>query len=197
MILMMIAAVSSGVQPHLPGDFSSSALVLNEFMATPLASATEAEGEWIEIYNRSDDYVNLSGWRIRNQSGAQVICGTYLVPPDGYVVLGSSGDPERNGGYDPDQVYSGFGIPATGSLTLIEPGGLTVETLVYDATWPVEPGCSCERINPSWTTGLSSSWAAAVFTFGDGDKGSPGEKNSVYENSFASNTWAFIKAFVQ
>lgn len=197
MILLMVACVSTGVQPHMPEDLSSSALVFNEFMATPLSSATEAEGEWIELYNRSDDYVNLSGWRIRNQSGIQIICGTYLLPPDGYVVLGSSGDSGRNGGYSPDQVYSGFGISATGSLMLIEPGGQTAETLVYDSSWPVEPGCSCERINPNWTIGLSSSWAAAVFSFGDGDKGTPGEKNSVYENSFASNTWAFIKAFVQ
>jgi len=61
----------------------------------------------------------------------------------------------------------------------------------------VEPGCSCERINPNWTIGLCTSWAAAMSTFGDGDRGTPGLKNSVYENSFASNTWAFIKAFVQ
>jgi len=195
--MLIIASIMAGDAPCMPADMSSSALVLNEFMAAPLASASEAEGEWIEIYNRSDDYVNLSGWRIRNQSGMQITCGTYLIPPDGYVVLGSSGDPDRNGGYIPDQVYSGFSISTNGSLTLCEPGGQTVETIVYDATWPVEPGCSCERINPNWTVGLSSSWAGAVFTFGDGDKGTPGEKNSVYENSFASNTWAFIKAFVQ
>lgn len=197
MTVLMVASIIAGGQPCLPEDLSSSALVLNEFMAAPLSSATEAEGEWIEIYNRSDDYVNLSGWRIRNQSGSQIICGTYLLPPDGYAVLGASGDPVRNGGYDPDQVYSGFSISTTGSLALYEPGGLIAEIITYDATWPVEAGSSCERINPSWTVGLSSSWAEAVFTFGSGDKGTPGEKNSVYENSFASNTWAFIKAFVE
>jgi len=109
MTVLIVASIIAGGHPILPEDLSSSALVLNEFMAVPLASATEAEGEWIEIYNRSDDYVNLSGWRIRNQSGAQITCGTYLVPPDGYAVLGSSGDPGRNGGYAPAQAVIEIG----------------------------------------------------------------------------------------
>ncbi len=197
MTLFFVAIVAGGMTTPLVDDFSSSDLVLNEFMAIPASSETEAEGEWIELYNRSDGYVNISGWRITNQSGSTITCGTYLVPAGGYVLLGSSGNTARNGGYTPDMVYSGFSIASAGSLSLIDPYGTLVESMDYDGGWPVSLGYSCERINPDWTVGTESSWALSTSIFGDGDYGTPGARNSVYENSFASNTWAFIKAFVQ
>jgi len=172
-------------------------VVVNEFMASPLASATESEGEWIELCNRSDQWVNLSGWRIENQSGASIVLTTFLVQPGGFFVLGACGDSSRNGGYTPNYVYSGFRLNSTGELRLYEAGGSLAEDIVYTTSWPVEPGCSCERMNPGWVGSLPGSWAAAVTTFGDGDLGTPCLVNSVYENSFAENTWAFIKAFVQ
>jgi len=197
MTLFFIAIITGSLTTPVVDGFSSSSLVFNEFMAIPASSETEAEGEWIELYNKSDGYVNISGWRIRNQSGSTFTCGTYLVPAHGYVLLGASGNTARNGGYTPDMVYSGFSIAGSGSLTLIDPRGNVVESISYDAGWPVIRGCSCERINPDWAVGSVSSWALSTSIFGDGDHGTPGARNSVYENSFASNTWAFIKAFVQ
>lgn len=197
-MILFVLAILAGDMTTLPvDDFSSSELVLNEFMAFPASSETEAEGEWIELYNRSDGYVNISGWGIRNQAGSTVTCGTYLVPAGGYVLLGSSGNTARNGGYTPDIVYTGFRIASSGSLSLVDPYGTVVESLSYDTGWPIIHGYSCERINPDWTAGNESSWALSTSIFGDGDYGTPGARNSVFENSFASNTWAFIKAFVQ
>lgn len=195
-IVFLLLALPCSTEPVV-GEFSTSLLVINEFMAAPTESSSETEGEWIEIYNRSGGYMNLSGWKIRNQSGSQIICGTYLIPPEGYAVLGSCADTGRNGGYEPDQVYSGFTIASSGSLTLLNPSGQTMESFSYGAGWPISIGFSCERMNPDWTVGLPSNWAASLTTYGEGDRGTPGARNSVYENSFASNTWAFIKAFVQ
>lgn len=183
--------------PEPVDGLSTSPIVINEFMATPTASATEAEGEWIELYNKSDEYINLSGWRIRNQGGSQILLNTCLLPPDGYLLLGASGDQNRNGGYTPGQVYSGFTISSSGSLSVLNPQGQIQESFSYDGSWPVSPGFSCERINPGWIAMLSSSWGTSLSTFGSGDFGTPGLLNSVFENSFAENTWAFIKAFVQ
>jgi hypothetical protein len=175
----------------------SSPIIINEFMATPMASSTEAEGEWIELHNRSSEWVNLSGWRIENQSGATIPLSTFLVQPGGYFVLGACGDPSRNGGYTPDHIYSGFRINSSGELRLYTSGGDLAEDIVYSGAWPIMPGCSCERINPGWVGGIMGSWSTALNSFGDGDLGTPGLENSVYQNSFAENTWAFIKAFVQ
>ncbi len=197
MSFLLIPALLGLPAPPSDDVHSSSPVILNEFMSTPMASSSEAEGEWIEIYNRSDSYVNLCGWRIQNQAGATVTLTTYLLPPGAYYVLGSSSDTARNGGYTPDFVYSGFGMPSAGILSLVNPEGQTVESLSYGAGWPVVPGSSCERINPGWMAGISSSWGQSTTPYGSGDDGTPGAINSVFENSFADNTWAFIKAFVQ
>jgi hypothetical protein len=189
--------LAAAVEPLHTDGLSSTPVVINEFMPVPVESSTEAEGEWIELYNRSDEYINLSGWRIQNQSGSVITVNTCLLPPDGYLVLGASGDPGRNGGYMPGQTYTGFSIASSGSLILLNPQGTTMEIVSYNWSWPISSGYSCERINPDWTGTLSSSWSSSMDTYGDGDYGTPGIMNSVFENSFASNTWAFIKAFVQ
>jgi hypothetical protein len=194
--LVLLLAVGT---PGVPTDdpVAGSPMIINEFMATPSASASEAEGEWIELYNRSSEWVNLSGWRIENQSGATILLTTYLVQPGGYFVLGASADPFRNGGYTPTLVYAGFRINSSGELRMYNAQGELAEDIVYSGSWPVLSGRSCERINPGWVGSIAGSWAAAVGSFGDGDLGTPGLVNSVYQNSFAENTWAFIKAFVQ
>ena len=185
------------MQPLTPGDPLGTSLVINEFMAHPAASATHAEGEWIELYNPSSQWLNLSGWKIRNLLGQQMTLCSFLVPPAGYAVVGASSDAGRNGGYEPDLVYTDFTMEDTGTLILIAPGGAEVDRIDYGFAWPIESGRSCEKINPGWASNLASSWAASNAVFGNGDKGTPGEENSVFQNSFAQNTWAFIKAFVE
>lgn len=185
--------------PVPDGDqLTNNAIIINEFMAHPLASTTQAEGEWIELYNKSSDWVNLSGWILTNETGQTVNLCSYLLPPGECMVLGSSGDPERNGGYTPDIVYSDFTLHDIDRITLSSSPGGTVQDLVdYDYTWAISPGKSCEKYNPDWVSNLSSSWNFSESIFGYGDFGTPGDQNSIFQGSFAENTWAFIKAFVQ
>lgn len=193
----LLAAILMLPGPPVTEETVNSPLVINEFMAWPSASATEAEGEWLELFNRSSDYVNLSGWRIRNQSGQEVCLGTYLLPPGGFYVLGASSNQGRNGGYLPDFVYTGFALANTGTLSLRDPAGQVMESIVYTSTWPVSNGESTERFNPGWMASFQGSWSQSIAPYGAGDMGTPGGVNSIFENSFAENTWAFIKAFVQ
>lgn len=195
LVALLVPSLALVPSPHT--DALGGSLVLNEFMAHPTASATQAEGEWLEIYNASGGWINLSGWRVRNLMGDEIVLCSYLLPPQGYVVLGACGSASRNGGYEPDIVYSGFTMEDSGGLILLAPGGTEADRVDYDSSWPVEPGASTEKINPGWASSLASSWACSVETYGSGDKGTPGSENSVYQNSFGQNTWAFIKAFVQ
>ena len=193
--LMMALMVMIQPSPLDVATDAGTGLVLNEFMAHPLASESQAEGEWIELYNVTGCYINLSGWSISNDRGDQINLNTHLIAPEGFFVLGASGNDSRNGGYDPDYVYSGFSIYDNDVLTLRNGQGNIVDRISFDSSWPVEAGRSTERINPGWVSNSSSSWESALTTYGEGDYGTPGEQNSVYENSFAQNSWAFIKAF--
>lgn len=179
------------------GVLSSNSIVINEFMALPQSSCTEADGEWIELCNNTDEWINLSGWLITNSYGEEVILATYLVPPQGYFVMAACGDEELNGGVSPHQVYGDFSIRESGTLTLYNGSRTMVDRIDYDGSWPIQPGASCERINPGWISNSPSSWDCCTIMFGMGDMGTPGSQNSVYQNSFAQNSWAFIKAFVQ
>lgn len=201
MILLSILLIAQ-LTPFVPGNgdegtLSSGVVVINEFMAHPAASYTEADGEWVELYNRSGDWVNLSGWVLLNALGQEVTMSTYLLPPDGFYVLCACGDESMNGGLVPDYVYSDFTINDTGRLTLRDSSREIIDDIIYTSSWPVTVGHSCERINPGWISNTSSTWDESTMAFGNGDFGSPGLLNSVYVNSFAQNSWAFIKAFVQ
>lgn len=201
MIFLSILLIAQ-ITPFVPGDddggiLSGGIVVINEFMAHPLASYSEADGEWVELYNRSGDWINLSGWTLSNALGQEITMSTYLLPPDAFYVLCACGDESMNGGLTPDYVYSNFTIEDSGRLTLRSPSKEIIDEIVYDSNWPVTDGCSCERINPGWISSMPSTWDESTLTYGKGDFGTPGSLNSVYQNSFAQNSWAFIKAFVQ
>lgn len=196
--ILVLLAVTSQFNAEISGDVTSGAspLIINEFMVLPTASTTQLSGQWVEIHNRSQDWVNLSGWTLQNHAGDIHIFGTYMLPPEGYFVLGASPVYNENGGYTPNGVWSDFALSRYGELTLYSPGRDYADMVDWDGSWPVENGASCERINPGWESGISSSWGASQTAFGLGDLGTPGEQNSIYSNSFAQNSWAFIKAFI-
>ncbi|OPL18119.1 MAG: hypothetical protein AVO35_06345 [Candidatus Aegiribacteria sp. MLS_C] len=179
------------------GILSVEDVVINEFMAQPRSSVTEADGEWIELYNNTDEWVNLADWMLSNSYGESVVLSTYLLPPEGYFVICGCSDQTQNGGVVTNQVFGDFRIRESGGIALYNSSRSIVDCIEYDGGWPVMPGVSCERINPGWVSNSSSSWDYCTVVFGMGDMGTPGSQNSVYQNSFAQNSWAFIKAFVQ
>mgnify|MGYP006290684895 CR=1 FL=1 len=194
LILVLIAQVPGGLEY---GQLSSTSVVINEFMAEPLSSFTEHDGEFVELYNTTGGWINLSGWMLENASGQKIQLNTYLIPPESYCVLAACGNQNLNGGFTADYVYGSFDIESTGRLVLYNGAHEQVDRVEYDAGWPVQPGASCERINPGWISSTPSSWDCALSVFGSGDRGTPGLQNSVYQNSFTQNSWAFIKAFVE
>lgn len=197
MVLIFIMILAQAPLIIDGGIHTSKCIVINEFMANPQSSCTENDGEWIELYNNTGDWINLSGWTLENSYGQEIVLSTYLLPPSSYFVLAACGDESLNGGLTPDYVYGNFNIHDSGSITLLSSSGIVIDEIEYDSSWPVQEGISCERINPGWVSNLASTWDYATITYGKGDLGTPGAQNSVYENSFAQNSWAFIKAFVE
>ncbi|MCK4414645.1 MAG: lamin tail domain-containing protein [Candidatus Eisenbacteria sp.] len=60
------------------------ALVISEILYDP----REEEGEWIELWNRSDHPIALSGWRVRDGSGQETTLGAAALPlPAGGCVI--------------------------------------------------------------------------------------------------------------
>lgn len=193
--ILVVVILSYGVAP-LGTDTDGGGLVINEIMIDPLASSSTEMGQWIELFNNSSDWVNLSEWTITNQNNDVINFSSHVIPPDGYFVVGASSMTGENGDYTPDAVWGSFSLALIGSLILTGTYSDSQEFFSWDSGWDIEPGTSLERLNPGWAAADRASWRHSISEYGDGDLGTPGKQNSVFSNGFGQNTWAFIKAFV-
>jgi len=193
--LLLVAMLSTSSAPALRST-DGGVLVVNEIMIEPLYSSNPEMGQWIELYNNSGSWINLSEWSLENEKGQKINFSTILIPPESYFVIGSSMAEDENGGYTPDAVWGNFSLSSQGSL-LLEDGRLdSQEFFSWNSSWDLYPGASLERVNPGWSADDRESWCHSVNAYGNGDLGTPGTQNSVFSDGFGQNTWAFIKAFV-
>jgi hypothetical protein len=123
-------------------------VVITEIMKDP-SFVTDARGEWIEVYNAMPWRVNLEGWVLSDDSGAQHVIHTggagLRFGPGQYLVLGSSTDPALNGGVQVDYAWSGFSLGnGADQVVLSLPDGTLVDRVAYDdgVLWPDTPGRS-------------------------------------------------------
>ncbi len=165
-------------------------LIISELMINPGASA-DADGEWVELYNPTENPVNINGWQLRDDDSDShlISSGSSLeVPANGFVVLGVNSDYNVNGHVNIDYEYSGFVLGNSGDEVVLEKpdgsgGWEEVDRVVYDpsAGWPVLSGQSMTYTgSASNDNNVSSNWAAATEAWPNsaGDKGSPGYNGS-------------------
>ncbi len=183
--------VAAGIYPSATFDLDGGGgsggtplVVINEIMQNPDA-VTDANGEWLELYNAGASSVDIGGWTLRDDgSDSHVIAGSLVIPAGGYAVLGRNGDPGTNGGYTPDYVYSGFTLANTVDEIVLEDGnGAIVDRVDYTGTspWPNPTGASMELAATNLDNNVGSNWALATTRGGSysgaGDFGTPGAAN--------------------
>ncbi|MDZ7391503.1 MAG: lamin tail domain-containing protein [candidate division KSB1 bacterium] len=154
-------------------------VVVNEVMYRPSAG----EPEWVELFNRSKDVIDLRLWALSDsrttsrttltelptylEPGAFAIVaedslikalfptmtGLVLVPRRGWPALNNTGD----------------------AVVIWDAAGFAVDSLVYSASWGGETGVSLERIRPDWPTNSRKNWSSCRAPLG----GTPNAPNSV------------------
>ena len=60
-------------------------MLINEFFPNPVGK--DADGEWIELFNNSQETINLNGWQIKDASGKTFIFKNQTINPAEYLVL--------------------------------------------------------------------------------------------------------------
>ncbi len=60
-------------------------MIINEFLPNPVGKDTD--GEWIELFNNSQEVIALDGWRIKDTSGKIFIFKNQEINPGEYLVL--------------------------------------------------------------------------------------------------------------
>lgn len=145
-----------------------------EVLYDPPQSGNDARHEWVELYNAGTAPIALSGWRLRDNHGEDVLPEIVLGPGQVLVVVADqeaflSDFPEVQAMTWPVADGTiGNGLSNSGdSVALFDAEGRCVDAVSYgdDETWlspavpDVEPGFSIERMAPV-DTDLAADWGA-------------------------------------
>lgn len=193
-VVVLQKGVATGISKCLATEcraredaFVTHRVVVNEIMADPFGDDTYQE--WIELYNPSDEAVNLAGWALRDCGDQLVVLGgpEAAIGPRGYLVVGMTRDRSRNGDVPVAIEYGvdGFYLPNTIGAVLLYDGEGGQATLVDQTRysrfdpWDVFfSGKSMERRGPSSDGTKPESWEPGRARFGDFDNyGTPGRRN--------------------
>jgi hypothetical protein len=156
-------------------------IIINEIMQNPSA-VSDANGEWFEIYNNSDEEIDLNGFTIKdNDTDSHLITEETLIAPYSFAVLGRNADTTTNGGVVLNYEYSGINL-ANGAdeILLIDPYGNTVDSVAYDggSTFPAPNGATMALLELNLDNTIGGNWVEYdSLTYGDGDYGTPGALN--------------------
>lgn len=161
-------------------------IVLTEIMADPNPVVALPDAEFVELYNTSDNDINLENFVFSDASKAAIL-PFFVLPSKEYVILCKNG----NG-----MLFQSFGLvielsdfPSLNNsgdeVKLLDQTGQIIDFLNYDSSYYGDAlksngGYSLERRNPENYCDKISNWAASNSNIG----GSPGEENSLFDRSF-------------
>jgi type II secretory pathway pseudopilin PulG len=128
-------------------------LIITEIMYYPPAwdkngtNRGERNMEFVELYNPTNQTINIQNWSINNNRFNTLVSGTWNIPPNGYVIIGGSGS-TLNTSYNLPGTYiyirtlnSGLGggtalLPNTsGSVVLRDSNNNIIDQVNYSYTW--------------------------------------------------------------
>ncbi|MDP5168804.1 MAG: lamin tail domain-containing protein [Bacteroidia bacterium] len=157
-------------------------VLINEFMPDETPRVGLPEAEFIELFNSTSLFLDISGGGI-SDGGAVKNWGQAQLAPGGYAILCDRGDSLQFAAFGP--VIAVDGLPSLNnsgdSLTLSGPDGSVWDQVLYAFSWYVDlekstGGYSIEKINPQLGgCNLPGNWRASVAPAG----GTPGKVNSV------------------
>lgn len=189
-ISLLIAAHAD--TPQQPGD-----LTITEFMAeTNEGGVPNYAGEWFEVYNSSQQTLDLNGLVIAGEGGTDTeftVDRTLEVPPGGYLVFAVNdcntslevcGVNNFNGGVNVDFLYdwSDFRLEEDGDALRLIFNGVEIDAVIWDASWEVaiNQGWQANQnaFDLEWANDLSHNWCASTATYGPTPlTGTPGAPN--------------------
>ncbi|HEX6893117.1 MAG TPA: lamin tail domain-containing protein [Chryseolinea sp.] len=154
-------------------------MIFTEILADPSPKMSLPEVEFVEIFNRSENSINLDGWTLSDGTSTLVIAGLVLSPAE-FLILSSnpllfSIDVNSYGSADFPSLNNSDDL-----LILKDGAGKTIDSLHYSIDWygssrKKEGGWSLELIDPENVCAEGENWVVAEHPAG----GTPGAQNSV------------------
>ena len=162
-------------------------ILITEIMFDPSA-LSDTEGEWLEIYNNSDQMLNLQNLILgRDDVNRHTIADPIELLPGEYFVFARTGTATSASntyiyGSDISLTNSGAVLAIYNEGTETDPGAL-IFSVDYGAVYfPSPTGASIslnlDGFNPADAV-LGTSWCTATSVYNTGDLGTPGSENDL------------------
>ena len=169
--LALTLLLSSATNSH--GALLAGELIISEVMANP-AAVSDTNGEWFELYNRTDSSIDLNGLNFYDSgSNSHTISESLFIEASSYLVLGRNSDAAINGGLTVDYVYSNFTLGNSSDDIFIDFMGIQLAALSYDN----DGVFGVAGISAQWL-GSGYGLTPGSFSYGAGDIGTPGSQGS-------------------
>jgi len=157
-------------------------ILLNEIMYSPLGG----EPEWIEIYNSSEDTINLNGWSVADvltTSSSALINNNFFVAGRSYSVITRDTSIYNFHRVIPSKVYQ-LSLPSFNNdddgVVLRDNRGAAIDSVFYNNDWGGTDGYSLERISFDAPSNLFTNWNSSI----DIETSTPGRINSLTPKQF-------------
>ncbi len=163
----------STIKPGYP--FST--IVINEILFTP----SGGEPEWVEIFNTSDDSINLKNWNITDvlttPANGKVNQDDY-IKPGSYLILTKDSSIENYHRLIPSQIVV-INLPVLNNdvdgVVLKDDRGATIDSVLYSSEWGGTSGYSLERKEINNPSNINLNWNSSI----DIEQSTPGRINSL------------------
>ncbi len=163
-----------------PVNYDDYPVVFNEISYNQ--DNTYASGDWIELYNRSDNDVDISGWEFKDSDDNHVYTfpQNTILEEEEYLVV-CSNEILFTSTYPNVENYLAefnFGLSGNGELLRLYNDTIIIDSVLYDDTapWPTAAdgnGPTLELINTNYNNDFGENWQASYV-----DGGTPGEESS-------------------
>ncbi len=179
---------------HDPEPFD---ILITEVFPNPDPDITNLpDAEFFEIHNKSDKAFNLAGFKIADASSEKVL-PEFVFPPDSYLIICDEDDVNSFSNFGQTMGVSNlFALNDNGDdLSIADTSGNFIHSISYTPDWYKDEtkddgGWSIEMINPNLYCQGMDNWIASE----NPDGGTPGQQNSVFENTPDTSSPSLISA---
>ncbi|MEW6618588.1 MAG: lamin tail domain-containing protein [bacterium] len=155
-------------------------VIINEVMFDAPSFVGDFKGEWVELYNPTQEEIDISKWIFNDGSKDKIIPAATTIKSYDYLVLIEDKDTFNKYGY-PDQIniveLGNFSLDDNTDTLTLKDNLTPVNILTYDNDWgagTVNSGRTLEKIYPSGSN-TDFYWDSSKTPYG-----TPGKQNSVY-----------------
>lgn len=149
-------------------------VVINEFMADPNPVLTTLpDAEYVELYNRSGKYFNLENWTLDGNT-----LPAFTLAPDAYVLVVEDDDLALFAAFSDVLPITTLSLnnTTTDDIVLQDDNAVTIHSISFLGS---TGGISTELINPNGPDYSENNYGLSI----DPDGGTPGEQNSIFDDT--------------